>query len=145
MNKPICLSCQIENHNHEPKQDNKTQVFIPRFGHTTKVSYSSLRSPQRARYFPTLILHNPTTKVKGIFSQIFSQERGIKLLRVVHNFGDFQATSIRLGTLGFQEQQYHKRYLQQAQEMRMRRERKTKFEGHKNKPHTKGAPSINLI
>jgi hypothetical protein len=41
--------------------------FFPRFGHTTKVSYSLLRSPQRARSFSTLILHNPTTKVKGFF------------------------------------------------------------------------------
>jgi hypothetical protein len=32
--------------------------------------------------------------------------------------------------------------LQQAQDMRKRRERKTKSEGHKHKPHTKGAPSI---
>jgi hypothetical protein len=39
--------------------------FIPRFGHTTKVSYSPLRSPQRTRSFPTLIVHNQTTKLKG--------------------------------------------------------------------------------
>jgi hypothetical protein len=36
------------------------------------VSYSSLRSPQRAGSFPTLILHKPTTKVKAISSQICS-------------------------------------------------------------------------
>jgi hypothetical protein len=27
----------------------------------------------------------------------------------------------------------------------MRKERKTKSEGHKHKPHTKGSPSIDLI
>jgi hypothetical protein len=40
---------------------------------TTKVSYSSLRSPQRAGSFPTLILHKSTTKVKAISSQICSK------------------------------------------------------------------------
>jgi hypothetical protein len=32
------------------------------------VSYSPLRSRKRARSFPTLILHNQTTKVKGNLS-----------------------------------------------------------------------------
>jgi hypothetical protein len=32
------------------------------------VSYSSLRNPQRAGSFSTLILHKPTTKVKAISS-----------------------------------------------------------------------------
>jgi hypothetical protein len=52
--------------------------FILRFGHTTKVSYSPLRSPQRDKSFPTQILHNPTTKVKGNLFQICSQELVIK-------------------------------------------------------------------
>jgi hypothetical protein len=55
--------------------------------------------------FSTLILHNPTTKVKRFFFK-FSHKRGeYKLLGVIHKFGDSQATSIRLETLGFQEQQ----------------------------------------
>jgi hypothetical protein len=38
------------------------------------VSYSPLRSPQRARSFPTQILHNPTTKVKGnLFSNLLTR------------------------------------------------------------------------
>jgi hypothetical protein len=78
--------------------------FIPRFGHTTKVSYSSLRSPQRVESFSTLILHNPTTKVKGFFFSNFAHKSGdYKLLGVVHRFGDSQATSNRHETLGFQE------------------------------------------
>jgi hypothetical protein len=42
--------------------------IIPRFDHTTKESYSPLRSPQKVRSFPTLIPHNPTTNVKGNLS-----------------------------------------------------------------------------
>jgi hypothetical protein len=80
-NKPICISCQLEKHNHGSKQEHKTQDFIPRFGHTTKVSYSSLRSPQRAKYFPTLILDNPTTKVKGnLFSNLLTRAGDTKFL-----------------------------------------------------------------
>jgi hypothetical protein len=61
-------------HNHRSKQEHKTQDFIPRFGHTTKVYYFPMRSPQRARTFPTLILHNPTTKVKGnLFSNLLTR------------------------------------------------------------------------
>jgi hypothetical protein len=67
---------------------------------TIKVSYSSLRSPQRAGSFPTLILHKPTTKVKAISSQLSSTSGWYKLLGVVHKFGDSQATSIRQGTQG---------------------------------------------
>jgi hypothetical protein len=67
--------------------------FIPRFGHTTKVSYSPLRSPQRAGSFSTLILHNPTTKVKGFLISNDAQKSGdYKLYGVVHKFGDSQAT-----------------------------------------------------
>jgi hypothetical protein len=39
------------------------------------VSYSSLRSPQRAGSFPTLILHKPTTKVKATLLK-FAQRAG---------------------------------------------------------------------
>jgi hypothetical protein len=78
--------------------------FIPRFSHTTKVSYSPLRSPQRVGSFSTLILHNPTTKVKEFFFSNFAHKSGeYKLLGVIHKFRDSQATSIRLETLGFQE------------------------------------------
>jgi hypothetical protein len=86
----------------------KNTRFIPRFGHTTKVSNSPLRSPQRVGSFSTLILHNPTTKVKGFFfSNVAHKSEDYKLLGVVHKFGDSQATSNRLETLGFQEQQNH--------------------------------------
>jgi hypothetical protein len=72
--------------------------FIPRFSHTTKVS-SPLRSPQRAGYFSTLILHNPTTKVKGFLISNNAHKSGdYKLLGVIHKFGDSQATSNRLET-----------------------------------------------
>jgi hypothetical protein len=55
--------------------------FILRFDHTTKVSYSPLRSPQRVRSFSTIILHNPTTKVKGfLISNIAHKSRDYKLL-----------------------------------------------------------------
>jgi hypothetical protein len=81
--------------------------FILRFGHTTKVSYP-LRSPQRTRSFSTLILHNPTTKVKGFFFSNVSHKSGdYKLLGVIHKFGDSQATLNRLETLGFQKHQNH--------------------------------------
>jgi hypothetical protein len=80
--------------------------FILRFNHTIKVSYSPLRSPQRAGSFSTLILHNPTTKVKGfVFSNIAHKSEDYKLLGVVHKFRDSQATSNHLETLGFQEHQ----------------------------------------
>jgi hypothetical protein len=77
----------------------RTQVtrFIPRFSHTTKVSYFPLRSPQRAGSFSTLILHNLTNKVKGFFiSNVAHKSRDYKLLGVVHKFGDSQVTSNRL-------------------------------------------------
>ena len=73
--------------------------FIPRFGHTTKVSYSPLRSPQRVRFFPTLILQNPTTKVNGfLISNVAHKSRDYKLLGVVHKFGESQVTSNCLET-----------------------------------------------
>jgi hypothetical protein len=73
--------------------------FIPRFGHTTKVSYFPLRSPQRVRSFPTLILQNPTTKVKGfLISNVAHKSRDYKLLGVVHKFGESQVTSNCLET-----------------------------------------------
>jgi hypothetical protein len=73
--------------------------FISRFDHTTKVSYSLLRSPQRDGSFSTLILHNPTTKVKGLLiSNVAHKSEDYKLLGVVHKFGDSQVTSNRLET-----------------------------------------------
>jgi hypothetical protein len=50
--------------------------FISRFGHTKKVSYSSLRSPQRTESFPTLVLHKPATKVKANSFLKSAQESG---------------------------------------------------------------------
>jgi hypothetical protein len=73
--------------------------FIPRFSHTTKVSYSSLRSPQRVGPFPTLILQNPTTKAMGfLISNVAHKSGDYKLLGVIHKFGDSQVTSNRLET-----------------------------------------------
>jgi hypothetical protein len=74
--------------------------FILRFSHTTKVSYSPLRSPQRAGSFPNLILQNPTTKVKGfLISNVAHKSRDYKLIGVIHKFGDSsQVTSNRLET-----------------------------------------------
>jgi hypothetical protein len=63
------------------------------------VSYSPLRSPQRAGSFSTLILHNPTAKVKGfLISNVAHKSGDYKLLGVVHKFGDSQATSNCLET-----------------------------------------------
>ena len=111
---------------------------------TTKVSYSSLRSPQRARSFPTLILHKPTTKVKAISSQISSTSGWYKLLGVVHKFGDSQATSTRQGTQGSKSNKSA-----QDSSLRWAREMKRKGESRWNQqrvrptsPHTKD-PSIN--
>jgi hypothetical protein len=116
--------------------------FIPRFGHTTKVSYSLLRSPKRVESFSTLILHKPTTKIKAnSFIKLAQESEWYKLLRVIHNLGDSKATSICRGTRRFQEQQVRTRGVckKKAQEMRRRGERKTKSEGHEHKPHTKGS------
>jgi hypothetical protein len=112
------------------KQEHKTQDFISRFGHTTKVPYSPLRSPQRARSFPTLIFHNPTTKVKRFFSQTCSQERAIQtswgrpqIWRLPSNLNPSRNPRVSRTTI------LHKRCLQQAQEITMRGKRKTKSEG----------------
>jgi hypothetical protein len=84
--------------------------FIPRFGHTTKVSYSLLRSPKRVESFSTLILHKPTTKIKAnSFIKLAQESEWYKLLRVIHNLGDSKATSICRGTRTFQEQQVRTR------------------------------------
>jgi hypothetical protein len=111
---------------------------------TTKVSYSSLRSPQRTRSFPTLILHKPTTKVKAISSQLSSTSGWYKLLGVVHKFGDSQATSIHQGTQGSKSKKSA-----QGSSLRWAREMKRKGESRWNQqrvrptsPRTKG-PSIN--
>jgi hypothetical protein len=48
------------------KKELKNTSFILRLSHTTKVPYSPLRSRQRVRSFPTLILLWLTTKVKAI-------------------------------------------------------------------------------
>jgi hypothetical protein len=111
---------------------------------TTKVSYSSLRSLQRARSFPTLTLHKPTTKVKTISSQLSSTSEWYKLLGVVHKFGDSQATFIHQGTQGSKSNKSI-----QDSSLRWAREMKRKGESRWNQrrvrptsPHTKG-PSIN--
>jgi hypothetical protein len=77
-----------------------------------------------------------------IFSQICSQERVIQtswgrsqLWRLPSNLNPSRNSKVPRTTSS------HKRCLQQSQEMWKRRERKTKSEGHKHKPHTKGAPS----
>jgi hypothetical protein len=92
----------------------KNTRFNPRFGHTTKVSYSSLWRPQRAGYLSTLILLKPTIKFKAISSQLSSKSGQYKLLEVVHKFWDSQATSIRRGTQGSKSNK-------SAQELRLQR------------------------
>jgi hypothetical protein len=111
---------------------------------TTKVSYSSLMSPQRAGSFPTLILHKPTTKIKAISSQLSSTSGWYKLLGVVHKFGDSQATSICQGTKGSKSNKSA-----QDSSLRWAQEMKRKGESRWNQqrvspisPHTK-SPSIN--
>jgi hypothetical protein len=52
------------------QQEHKNTRFNTRFDHTTKVSYSSLRHPQRVGSLLTLILLKMTTKVKAISSQV---------------------------------------------------------------------------
>jgi hypothetical protein len=67
------LYAYLANYKTQPQIQARAQDtrFISRFSHTTKVSYSLLRSPQRVGSFSTLILHNPTTKVKGkLFSNL---------------------------------------------------------------------------
>jgi hypothetical protein len=49
-------------------------VLLP--GYTTKVFYSLLGGPHKDESFSTLILHKPTTKVKGITFSNFSQRAG---------------------------------------------------------------------
>jgi hypothetical protein len=130
-------------HNHESKQEHKTQNFIPRFGYTTKVSYSPLRSPQRAGSFPTLILHNPTTKVKGNrFSNLLTRAGDTNFLGSSTTLETPKQPQSLRNSKVTRTTSSHKRCLQQAQEMRKRRERKTKSKGHTHKPHTKGAPSV---
>jgi hypothetical protein len=111
---------------------------------TTKVSYSSSRSPQRVGSIPTLILHKPTTKVKEISSQLSPTSGWYKFLGVIHKFGDSQATSIRQGTQGSKTNKSA-----QDSSLRWAREVKRKGESRWNQqrvrltsPHTKG-PSIN--
>jgi hypothetical protein len=70
------LYAYLSNYKTQPRTQAKAQDtrFISRFGHTTKVSYSPLRRPQRVGSFPTLIPHNPTTKVKGkCFSSLLTR------------------------------------------------------------------------
>jgi hypothetical protein len=66
------------NNKHNNLKKAKTQGFILRFDHTTKVSYSLLRSLQRVVSFPTLILHKLTTKVKANFFLNLAQQAGDK-------------------------------------------------------------------
>jgi hypothetical protein len=95
--------------------------FIPRFCHTTKVSYSLLRSPQRVGSFPTLILHNSTTKVKGNISSNRLTRAGYtnflgrpQVWRLPSNLNPLRNLKVPRTISP------HKRCLQQAQEMRKR-------------------------
>jgi hypothetical protein len=66
-------------HNGWTKEEPKNMRFIPRFGHTTKVPYSPLRSPQRAKSFAILILSWSTIKVKANTFSILLNERVIQI------------------------------------------------------------------
>jgi hypothetical protein len=52
--------------------------FYPEVRPHHKVALLPVEEPQRTGSFSTLILHNPTTEVKGFFSQTCSQEREIQ-------------------------------------------------------------------
>ena len=100
--------------------------FIPRFSHTTKVSYSPLRSPQRAGSFPTLILHNLTTKVKGnLFSNMLTRAGNTNFLGSSTTLETPKQPQSIEELEGSKNKKSHKRCLQQDQEMRKIEEGKT--------------------
>jgi hypothetical protein len=80
-----------KSHQQESTQDTR---FLPRFDHTTKVSYSSLRCPQRARSFSTLFLDTNHTGQGDPLLNFAHKEPVIQsVLGVVHKFGDSKARS----------------------------------------------------
>jgi hypothetical protein len=130
-------------HNHGSKQEHKTQDFIPSLGHTTKVSYYPLRSPQRAGSFPTLIIHNLTTKVKGnLFSNMLTRAGNTNFL----GSSTTLETPKQPQSIEELEGSKNKKISQEVFATRSRDEkdrgRKNKSKDHKHKPHTKHAPSI---
>jgi hypothetical protein len=89
------------------------------FGHTTKVSYSLLRSPQRARSFSTLILQNPTTKVKGFLISNVAHKSGItNFLGLSTNLETPKKPQTVLKPRVSRTPRTHKRCLQQAQDLK---------------------------
>jgi hypothetical protein len=65
--------------------------FLPRFGHTTKVSYSSLRCPQRTGSFSTSFLNADHTGQGDPLLNFARKELVIQnILRVIYKFGDSQ-------------------------------------------------------
>jgi hypothetical protein len=110
--------------------------FILRFGHTTKVSYFSLKSPQRVGSFSTLILQNPTTKVKGFLISNVAHKSGItNFLGSSTNLETPKTPQTVLKPRVSRTQRTHKRCLQQAQDLKWDGRGKPNRE-HKHKPHT---------
>jgi hypothetical protein len=94
-----------QNHNHRTSKNTRHKIY-PKVRPHHKGVLLPVEEPQRVGSFSTIILHNPTTKVKGFFfSNVAHKSEDYKLLRVVHKFGDSQATSNCLEILGFQEHQ----------------------------------------
>jgi hypothetical protein len=92
-------------------EDRLRLAFIIHLEHIWLCSTSVLRTfgnvgPQQGQVFSNPNPPQASHKGQGkTFYQICSTSGWYKLLRVVHKFGDSQATSIRLGTRRFQEQQ----------------------------------------
>jgi hypothetical protein len=103
---------------------------------------SPLRAPSRAD--PSGLGHAATfhSSAQGPPGLETPTSGEYKLLGVVHNFGDSQATSIHRGTRRFQEQKISQEVFATRSRDEKDRGRKNKSEDHKHKPHTKHAPSI---
>jgi hypothetical protein len=119
--------------------------FNPRFGHTTKVSYSPLRSPQRTGSFSTLILQKPTTKVKAISSYLSSMSGWYKLLGVPQIWR-LPSNLKRSWNLGFQEHQESTRGVCTSSSLFKKRwERKAKSWAQAQTSHPRAPPTrLNL-
>jgi hypothetical protein len=120
--------------------------FIPRFGHTTKVSYSPLRSPQRAVSFSTQILQNPTTKVKGFLIPNVAHKSGItNFLRSSTNLETPKKPQNVLKPRVSRTPRMHKRCLQQAQDLKWDGRGKPKSWAQAQTSHQRAPPTkLNL-
>jgi hypothetical protein len=106
------------------------------------VPYSPLRSPQRARSSPPLILHNSTTKVKGnLFSDLLTRAGDTIFL------GSSTTLETHKQPQSIKELKFSKNneFAQEVLATSSREEKEKEDENFNpkvHKPHTKGAPSI---